>query len=386
MFTDGAGLESGSVARACWRKYHRDDNSTPPATQIRIGSAKGVVQIDPNDVATGTFNGPYTLTLTESMAKVKYGPRNFARTRPGPVHGLAIYAAAHYIVCIVKPATSTCPARLSGQYMTILASRGVPANVFTDLQRAAVREALSVIGDVDAWWDAGRASRPGANGPVRLAGALESISGLVQAAKRRDAAGAARGLGVWRGWGDDRARDEDEGGLATASWSSQGSSRWRTSRKSSSSSSASSDSEGEGQSGTASAAPPAGDIWRRDGVSGYPPLKEEALRLAALQGVDLARSSHFADLWTYVVHDVIRGVVLNLQLPVTRSAGGFLQPGAPLVLFSLDTALTISRSQTGLGPWRKARSCLSQLRRSSILTLGWCPPRLLVTSWYVLHT
>jgi hypothetical protein len=74
MFTDGAGLESGSVARACWRKNHPNDYSTPPATQIRIHSAKGVVQIDPNDVATGTFDGSYTLTLTESMAKVKYGP------------------------------------------------------------------------------------------------------------------------------------------------------------------------------------------------------------------------------------------------------------------------------------------------------------------------
>jgi hypothetical protein len=67
-------------------------------------------------------------------------------------------------------------------------------------------------------------------------------------------------------------------------------------------------------------------------VSGYPPLKYEALRLAALQGVDLAWSSHFANLWTYVVQDVIRGVVLNMHLPVARSAGGFLQPGASLVV------------------------------------------------------
>jgi hypothetical protein len=60
------------------RKYHPNNYSTPPATQIRIGS---VVQIDPNDVATGTFDGPYTLTLTESLAKVKYGPRDFASWR-----------------------------------------------------------------------------------------------------------------------------------------------------------------------------------------------------------------------------------------------------------------------------------------------------------------
>jgi hypothetical protein len=74
-------------------------------------------------------------------------------------------------------------------------------------------------------------------------------------------------------------------------------------------------------------APAAIDIRRRDEVSGYPPLKYEALRVAALQGLDIARSNHFSSLWAYIVHDVIRGVVLDLHLPVARSAGGFLQPG-----------------------------------------------------------
>jgi hypothetical protein len=91
-------------------RYHPNDYSTPPATQIRIGSAKGVVQIDPKDVETTNFQGPYMITLTESMAKVKYGPREFTK---GPVHGMMIYDAAHYIVCIVKPAPTTYPARLS---------------------------------------------------------------------------------------------------------------------------------------------------------------------------------------------------------------------------------------------------------------------------------
>jgi hypothetical protein len=120
-------------------------------------------------------------------------------------------------------------------------------------------------------------------------------------------------------------------------------------------------------------------------MNGYPPLKYEALRLAALQGVDLAQSNHFADLWKYVMQDVIRGVVLNMHLPVARSAGGFLQPGASLVVFALDIALTIPHLQTGLGCWRRVRSCSSPLRRSSIPTLGWCPPRLSATSWYVLY-
>jgi hypothetical protein len=72
-----------------------------------------------------------------------------------------------------------------------------------------------------------------------------------------------------------------------------------------------------------------------------------------------------------------------VHLRVARSAGGFLEPGASLVLLALDTVPTIPRLQTGLGPWRRVSS--SPLRRLSIPTLGWCPLRLLVTSWYVLH-
>lgn len=249
------------------------------------------------------------------MAKVKYGPREFTS---GPVHGMMIYDAAHYIVCIVKPAPTTYPARLSGQYMTILSSRGVPDDVFLELQREAVREELKVIGDVDGWWDNGSFSRAGVNGRMRLAGAFETYGGLAMAVKKRDAAGAARGLGVWKGWGDDREDEEN----SSNSQSSQGSQRWGMSRQSSQDST-----ETYGTDTSSIARSAAVDQWRRDEVSGYPPLKYEALRLAVLQGIDIARSNHFSDLWTYTVQDVIRGVVLNMHLPVARSAGGFLQPG-----------------------------------------------------------
>jgi hypothetical protein len=249
------------------------------------------------------------------MAKVKYGPREFPR---GPVNGMMIYDAAHYIVCIVKPAPTTYPARLSGQYMTILSSRGVPDDVFLELQREAVREELKVIGDVDGWWDNGSFSRAGVNGRMRLAGALETYGGLAMAVKKRDAAGAARGLGVWKGWGDDR-EDEDN---PSSPQSSQGNQRWGMSRESSQDSI-----ETNNTDASSIARSVAVDIWRRHEISGYPPLKCEALRLAALQGIDIARSNHFSDLWIYIVQDAIRGVVLNMRLPVARSAGGFLQPG-----------------------------------------------------------
>lgn len=293
---------------ACWRKYHPGETSTRPATQIRISSAKGVVQVDPKDVETSNVSGPFKITLTESMVKVKYDPHR--RPAKGPVHGISIYDAAHYILCIVKPAPTIYPSRLSGQYMTILSARGVPDEVFFKLQRDSVKEALKVIGDVDGWWDKGTQSRAGVNGRMKLAAALETAGGLAISVKKRDAAGTARGLGIWRS-GDDRSR------------------RNRTQNRRSTGCVISGIPFSQPTPSTEIPKPTASmiDIWRRDEVSGYSPLKYEALRVAALQGLDIARNNHFSSLWAYIVHDVIQGVVLDLHLPVARSAGGFLQPG-----------------------------------------------------------
>jgi len=242
------------------------------------------------------------------MVKVRYNPKR--RPAKGPVHGMSIYDAAHYIVCIVKPAPMIYPSRLSGQYMTILSARGVPDEVFLELQQDSVEEALKVIGDVHKWWDNGSQSRAGVNGRMQLAAALETAGGLAISMKKRDTAGAARGLGFWRA-GDDRSRRKGT------------QDRYSSSRAIP----AASPDEPSQSTGISGSMPAAIDIWRRDEVSGYPPLKYEALRVAALQGLDIARSNHFSSLWAYIVHDVIRGVVLDLHLPVARSAGGFLQPG-----------------------------------------------------------
>lgn len=310
---------SGSVALACWRRYHPGDNLTPPATQIRISSAKGVVQVDPKDAETPNFNGPYRITLSESMVKIKYDP--YRRPAEGPVHGMSIYDAAHYIVCIVKPAPQIYPSRLSGQYMTILSARGVPDEVFLELQRNSVKEALRVIGDVDKWWDNGSQSRAGANGRMALAAALETAGGLAVSVKRRDTADAARGLGFWKGWG---SRDDKSRRKAT-----------QDEYPSSSVMPGTASDEFTQSTGILKPTPAASDIWRRDEVSGYSPLKYETVRVAALQGLDIARNNHLSRLWSYIVHDVVRGVVLDLHLPVVRSAGGFLQPGTGFIHNSL---------------------------------------------------
>ena len=346
------------------------------------------------------------------MAKVKYGPREFTK---GPVHGMMIYDAAHYIVCIVKPAPSTYPAQLSSQYITILSSRGVPDSVFLELQREAVREELKVIGDVDGWWDNGSLSRAGVNGRMRLAGALEGL-----AIKKRDAARATRGLGVWKGWGDDR----EDGNNKASSQSGQperynnrvyqevhykayprnpsedllnpklakhrsefyearrGSQRWEVSRQSPQDSTETSDTE----SSVSSECSTVVDIWRKDETSGSPPMKCEPLRLAVLEGIDIA-SSYFLDLWTYTVQDVIRGVVLNMHLPVARSARGFLQPGIyGLYVLSVDTdSPFLSCHQIGPGPWRKGKSYSFPLKRLSTPKLDSYPLQLLVKSWYVIY-
>jgi hypothetical protein len=117
------------------------------------------------------------------MVKVKYDPQR--QPAKGPVHGMSIYDAAHYIVCIVKPAPMIYPSRLSGQYMTILSARGVPDEVFLELQQDSVKEALKVIGDVHRWWDNGFQSRAGVNGRMQLAAALETAGGLAISVKKQ---------------------------------------------------------------------------------------------------------------------------------------------------------------------------------------------------------
>jgi hypothetical protein len=259
--------------------------------------------------------------LTESMVKIKCNPHR--QPANGPVHGMSIYDAAHYIVCIVKPAPMIYPSRLSCQYMTILSARGVPNEVFLELQQNSVKEALKVIGDVHQWWDNGSQSRAGINGRLQLAAALETAGGLAFSVKKRDTAGAARGLGFWRA-GDDRLLRRKGMGMGIGMGTQAGCST-STSRAIP----ASLPDESGRPTGTSGSGPiPAvNDIGRRDEVSGYSLQKYEALRVAILQGLDIARSNHFSNLWTYIVHDVIRGVVHDLHLPVLRSAGGFLQPG-----------------------------------------------------------
>ena len=242
------------------------------------------------------------------MVKVKYNP--YRRPANGPVHGMSIYDAAHYIVCIVKPAPMIYPTRLSGQYMTILSARGVPDEVFLELQQDSVKEALKVIGDVHRWWDNGSQTRAGVNGRMQLAAALETAGGLAISVKKRDTAGAARGLGFWRS-GDDWLRKKGTQDRCSSSRAIPAASPDESSRPAS----------------IPRSTPVVDGAWKRDEVSGYPLLKYEALRMAALQGLDIARSNHFSSLWTYIVTDVIRGVVLDLHLPVPRSSGGFLQPG-----------------------------------------------------------
>jgi hypothetical protein len=251
-----------------------------------------------------------------------------------------------------------------------LASRSVPATVFADLQRTADREALTVIGDVDTSWDAG---------------ALETLGGFVQAGNRRDAAGAASGLGVWE---DDRAHAKDEkgsaAGSAAGSWSSRGRGGWRMSRQWCRVIARARASRGRVGDCVCRAA---GEGHLEEGWSERVPATQ--VRGAPARGAAGGRSCLEQPLCELV--DVRRAGCdpwrRAQHAPARRSVRGrLLAAWCVSRRFALGTALTVPRSQTGLGPWRKARSCLSRLRRSSIiLILGWCPPRLSVMSWHVLH-
>jgi RNA dependent RNA polymerase len=202
---------------------------------------------------------------------------------------MSIYDAARHILCIVQPAPNISPVKLSCQYLTVLSAGGVPHEVFQELQRDAVKKKLEVLADISGWWGDGPRSQAGRNGRLRLAAALGVAGGLGVNTSRREAAGASRALGFsQREWDDDETDDASNNG-------GTGSTRM--------------------------------DIWQRDETSGYAPLKHEELRIALLQGIDIVRSRHLSDIWTYAVEDSIRNIVGKVKLPVARSAGGFLQPG-----------------------------------------------------------
>jgi hypothetical protein len=114
--------------------------SAPSAYQIRISTAKGVVQVAPKrnvEVDNGRW-----IAVTKSMLKAMHGNRRFTN---GPVHGMHILDAAHYVTCVVKAARYSHPARLSSQLIPILCNQGVPEEALQKLQEATLNQIVASL-------------------------------------------------------------------------------------------------------------------------------------------------------------------------------------------------------------------------------------------------
>ncbi|PVG01827.1 hypothetical protein CPB86DRAFT_823407 [Serendipita vermifera] len=136
VFTDGCGLISEKCAEKHRRKCAAHHLTTPAAYQIRISTAKGVVQKVPGEIAHN-MEGK-SMWITNSMVKAKQLPRSFAQPGSGPplLNGFHILDAAHMVTCIVKASKWTFPSRLSSQLIPILVNQGVHKTTIQKLQQA----------------------------------------------------------------------------------------------------------------------------------------------------------------------------------------------------------------------------------------------------------
>jgi hypothetical protein len=80
--------------------------------------------------------------------------------------------------------------------MPILSSRGVPDDVFLELQREAVREELKVVGDVDGWWDNGSFSRALRSPPGTMDSLVPALQPLRQLSRTMTLPDCAMGV-IW---------------------------------------------------------------------------------------------------------------------------------------------------------------------------------------------
>ncbi|PVG01828.1 hypothetical protein CPB86DRAFT_58985 [Serendipita vermifera] len=138
VFTDGCGLISHKWAQKHQQKSVPDDVISPAAYQIRIGTAKGVLQKVPESMTQEM--GGKAIKITRSMVKAVQ-PKLFIQPRDGPslLKGLHILDAAHRVTCIVKASKWSYPARLSSQLIPILVQQGVPQATIRALQKAKLQ-------------------------------------------------------------------------------------------------------------------------------------------------------------------------------------------------------------------------------------------------------
>jgi len=125
------------AAHELWQRSPIPYTSPPSAYQIRVATAKGVVQVAPRSSPEGRW-----MAITTSMVKARHTDRDF---RSGPVGGLHILDAAHMVICVVKASACRMPARLNAQIIPILCQQGVPEHVIQNFQTRTIEDGLEAL-------------------------------------------------------------------------------------------------------------------------------------------------------------------------------------------------------------------------------------------------
>ncbi|KAG8836393.1 hypothetical protein FRC17_003303 [Serendipita sp. 399] len=148
VFTDGSGRISSTAARELKQKLFSRMEIPPSAYQIRISTAKGVVQVDPHfpdshDPDDGT--SPGSLVISRSMLKAIHGECDHKCDGPPLLGDIPIIKAAHFVVCVNREAGIRHPANLSKQLIPILCDQGVTVATIKELQEKDIMRIISSL-------------------------------------------------------------------------------------------------------------------------------------------------------------------------------------------------------------------------------------------------
>ncbi|KAG9051969.1 hypothetical protein FS842_010740 [Serendipita sp. 407] len=148
VFSDGSGLISQPAAQAHQEKLFSHLKIPLSAYQIRISTAKGVVQIPPSNLARSTGEGRKStswLSLSKSMVKSRRRKEQLLNDGPELLGQIPILQAAHFVVCINREASIRHPANLSKQLIPILCEQGVNVRVIGALQRRDITRIITSL-------------------------------------------------------------------------------------------------------------------------------------------------------------------------------------------------------------------------------------------------
>lgn len=304
VFTDGCGMISKESAVDHYHKCAAEHIIEPSAYQIRLSTAKGVVQVAPPRNAEED-KGKW-IAVTCSMLKAIHGPR---KPRSGPINGMHILDAAHYVTCVVKAARYAHPARLSKQLIPILCNQGVPEKTIRRLQEIALNEVLSSLANPLIEMKKLPRSNPAYRmHQMTLAKAVQDHASLIAKIVQADEPTAKTG---------DKHRKKPH--IGREEWQLQ-----------------------ESLSTTIVDNPETAAFSADASITPY-----EGLYLAVSSGFDILTSCYFTKLWERLTKRAIMGAIAEFHVPVPGSAYCMMLPGRDNKVSSIDCYSPFFQDFTG---------------------------------------